>query len=219
MAVDSATDINSLVNKTSASANLASSDPTAMQDRFLKLLVAQINNQDPLNPMDNAQMTTQMAQINTVAGIQQLNGTMQSMTAQFTAMQVLQGAALVGRDVLTASDRLVLDAQNMGRGALDLAGAVDNVKIEILNGAGTVVDTLSAGSLPAGRHEFSWDGSNYTGTGDLNFRVIATRAGKTVEATGLVRSTVASVGSENGIMKIQLVGREPVAYADLKAIL
>ena len=190
-----------------------------MQDRFLKLLVAQINNQDPLNPMDNAQMTTQMAQINTVSGIQQLNTTMQGMTAQFTAMQVLQGAALVGRDVLTESDKLVLDDEGIGRGALDLAGPVDNVKVEILNAAGTVVDTLSAGSLPAGRHDFAWDSKDYAGTGDLKFRIVATRAGKEVEATGLVRSTVSSVGSENGIMKIQLVGRDPVAYADLKAIL
>ena len=51
----------------------------ASQDRFLKLLVAQLNNQDPLNPMDNAQMTTQMAQINTVSGIQELNATLKGM--------------------------------------------------------------------------------------------------------------------------------------------
>ncbi|MEG0141807.1 MAG: flagellar hook capping FlgD N-terminal domain-containing protein, partial [Comamonas sp.] len=55
-------------------------DPNEAQDRFLKLLVAQLNNQDPMNPMDNAQMTSQMAQINTVTGIQQLNQTMQSMS-------------------------------------------------------------------------------------------------------------------------------------------
>jgi flagellar basal-body rod modification protein FlgD len=61
------------VGSTTGTAGNTSNDPQAMQDRFLKLLVAQINNQDPLNPMDNAQMTTQMAQINTVSGIQQLN--------------------------------------------------------------------------------------------------------------------------------------------------
>ena len=48
-------------------------DSAAAQDRFLKLLVAQLNNQDPMTPMDNAQMTSQIAQINTVTGIQQLN--------------------------------------------------------------------------------------------------------------------------------------------------
>jgi flagellar basal-body rod modification protein FlgD len=64
----------------------------AAQDRFLKLLVAQLNNQDPMNPMDNAQMTSQMAQINTVTGIQQVNETLKSLAEQFSAMQVLQAA-------------------------------------------------------------------------------------------------------------------------------
>ena len=78
----------------------AGTDPTAAQDRFLKLLVAQLNNQDPMNPMDNAQMTSQMAQINTVTGIQQVNETLKSMADQFASLQVLQGASMVGRDVL-----------------------------------------------------------------------------------------------------------------------
>jgi flagellar basal-body rod modification protein FlgD len=57
------------------------------QDRFMKLLVAQMQNQDPLNPMDNAQMTTQIAQINTVAGIEKLNTTVQGMASEFAAMR------------------------------------------------------------------------------------------------------------------------------------
>ena len=73
----------------------------AAQDRFLKLLVAQLNNQDPMNPLDNAQMTSQIAQINTVTGIQQLNQTMESMSAQFNSLQVMQGTALIGRNVMT----------------------------------------------------------------------------------------------------------------------
>ena len=82
------------------------SDAEKSQDRFLKLLVAQLNNQDPMNPMDNAQMTSQMAQINTVTGIQQLNDTMKSMATQFSAMQMLQGASMVGRDVLIEGNSL-----------------------------------------------------------------------------------------------------------------
>ncbi|WP_428572002.1 flagellar hook capping FlgD N-terminal domain-containing protein [Ramlibacter sp.] len=57
------------------------------QDRFMKLLVAQMKNQDPLNPMDNAQMTSQIAQINTVAGIEKLNATVESLAASFEALQ------------------------------------------------------------------------------------------------------------------------------------
>lgn len=76
----------------SSNSTAANMDPAQSQDRFLKLLVAQLNNQDPMNPMDNAQMTTQLAQINTVSGIQQLNQTVTSMVNQFSALQMLQGA-------------------------------------------------------------------------------------------------------------------------------
>ncbi|MEZ5703718.1 MAG: flagellar hook capping FlgD N-terminal domain-containing protein, partial [Burkholderiaceae bacterium] len=94
------------VGSTTAKTSNNATDPEASQDRFLKLLVAQINNQDPLNPMDNAQMTTQMAQINTVSGIQELNATLKGMAAQMTAAQSLQGASLIGRDVLMDGDTL-----------------------------------------------------------------------------------------------------------------
>lgn len=215
MAIDSLT---STASATTASSRTLTSDPAAMQDRFLKLLVAQMNNQDPLNPMDNAQMTTQIAQINTVNGIQDLNTTMKSMAAQFTSMQVLQGASLVGHDVLIGGSDLV--AQNgVARGAIDLEGNADNVRIEVLNPSGQVVDTMNAGSLNAGRHDFSWDATRYSGSGTPSYRIVATRAGQDIAASPLVRNTVVSVGSENGVMQIQLQGRAPVAYSDIKSIL
>ena len=60
-----------------------------MQNQFLTLLVAQLKNQDPTSPMDNAQMTSQMAQISTVSGIEKLNDTVNSVTSQFSTMQML----------------------------------------------------------------------------------------------------------------------------------
>ncbi|HEX6723474.1 MAG TPA: flagellar hook capping FlgD N-terminal domain-containing protein, partial [Burkholderiaceae bacterium] len=74
--------------------------------RFLKLLVAQLQNQDPLNPMDNAQVTSQMAQIQTVSGIEKLNSTVLGLNAQFAQLQTLGGAALVGRHVLIEGNRM-----------------------------------------------------------------------------------------------------------------
>ena len=85
MTISSVNSTASAVSSLNASANTALGDANASQDRFLKLLVAQLNNQDPMNPMDNAQMTSQMAQINTVSGIQQVNETLKSMATQFTS--------------------------------------------------------------------------------------------------------------------------------------
>ncbi len=77
-----------------------------IQDRFLKLLVTQMKNQDPLNPMDNAQVTSQLAQINTVNGIQQLNATMQGLATSFMSAQSMQSTSLIGHTVLTDGSKL-----------------------------------------------------------------------------------------------------------------
>jgi len=147
-------------------------DPQAAQDRFLKLLVAQLTNQDPMNPLDNAQMTSQMAQISTVTGIQQLNETIKGMAAQFGSLQVLQGSTLVGRDVLLEGNTLQR-GEDAARGAFDLAENASSVKVEILTQGGTLLGTVNMGQLAAGRHEFDWDPSLYQGTADIRFRVVA----------------------------------------------
>ena len=111
--------ISKLNSKSSTTTN--ATDTTATSDRFLKLLVTQLQNQDPLNPMDNAQVTSQMAQINTVTGIEKLNTTMSGMTDSFSQMQILQGASLVGHQVLLEGNKLAVDtSQGIGVGAVDL---------------------------------------------------------------------------------------------------
>lgn len=203
---------------TTAGTTTAASDANASQDRFLKLLVAQLNNQDPMNPMDNAQMTSQMAQINTVTGIQQVNETLKSMATQFTSLQVLQGSSMVGHNVLVESNTLTNNA-GVASGAVDLASKADAVKIQILSSGGQVLDTFDLGAMDAGRQSFDWDSSAYTGTGSPSFRVAATLAGQAVATTSLARDTVVSVGSENGAMTVQLQGRTAVPYDSIKAIL
>ena len=203
-----------------ASVAKATTDTAAMQDRFMKLLVAQINNQDPLSPMDNAQMTSQMAQINTVSGIQQVNQTLTSMAAQFTAMQVLQGTSMVGHNVLTAGSTLVADpSTGMAIGAFDLPGAANSVKVDVLAPSGQVLDTVDMGALPQGRQSFQWNAASYQGSGSPTFRVTATNGNQAVATTSLVGDKVVSVGSVNGAMSIQLMSGKSVAYTDIAAIL
>ena len=202
----------------STSARNVSTDPAAAQDRFLKLLVAQLNNQDPMNPMDNAQMTSQMAQINTVTGIQQLNQTLKSMSDQFAALQVLQGASMVGRAVLVDS-AVLTPVDGVAGGAVDLSDRADSVRIEILTPGGQVIDTINLGALEAGRHAFEWNAQSYHGSADPSYRVLATKGGQSVATAALARDRVVSVGSENGAMSVQLQGRAPVVYGGIKAIL
>ena len=128
----------------SSTAALAAQSPTTIgasttnaagaEDRFLKLLVAQLSNQDPMNPMDNAQMTSQMAQISTVTGVQQVNKAIQDLVAQMASTQMLQSSALVGRNVLVDGTKLPVK-DGKAAGAVDLVGAADSVKIDILSTA------------------------------------------------------------------------------------
>ena len=208
----------SQTTSTSASTSTALSDANASQDRFLKLLVAQLNNQDPMNPMDNAEMTSQMAQINTVTGIQQVNETLKSMATQFSSLQVMQGTSMVGREVLIQGNTLS-PIDGVAGGAIDLAGKADSVKIDILSPGGQILESFNLGTLDAGRQSFDWDASNYTGSGNPSFRVTATLGGQPISTTSLARDKVLSVGSENGVMNIQLAGRSSVSYDSIKAIL
>ena len=205
-----------LTSSVNGASSVSSTD--ASQDRFLKLLVAQLNNQDPMNPMDNAQMTSQMAQINTVTGIQQVNDTLKNMAEQFSAMQVLQGSSMVGHDVLIEGNTLTINNKRAG-GAIDLSARAESVKVEILSPAGKVIDTLNLGGLSKGRHNFTWDASAYTLSGSPTFKITATLGGKTISSTALARATVESVSGNSGTMNIQLAGRGQVPYSSVKAIL
>jgi len=191
---------------------------SAMQDQFMKLLVAQLNNQDPMNPMDNAQMTSQIAQINTVSGVNQLNDTVKSLSTQFTAMQTMQGTAMIGHDVLVKSDTLTIK-DGVAKGAIDLPSDAGAVSVQILSPGGQLVDTVKLGPLKAGRQSFQWDASHYTGTGSPTFKVVATNGGKAVDSTALAQDTVTSVGTDGGAMSLQLKGRAAVAYDAVRAIL
>ncbi|MBN9626621.1 MAG: flagellar biosynthesis protein FlgD [Acidovorax sp. SCN 65-28] len=215
----SATNAVTTTTDASTKAN-AASDPSAAQDRFLKLLVAQLNNQDPMNPLDNAQMTSQIAQINTVTGIQQLNQTMQSMASQFNSLQVMQGTALVGRSVLTeGSSMAVAVADKTGKGGFELGSAATNVKIEVTTAGGQVVDTIDLGAKAAGRHTFDWDASKYTGSTDaLQFRVTAVNGSTKLDSTPLSLSKVTAAGAEDGQLVLSLSNGKTINYSQIKAL-
>ena len=208
----------SLVASPTGTSSANSTSAAASQDRFLKLLVAQLNNQDPTNPMDNAQMTSQLAQINTVSGIQTLNDTMKSMATQIAALQSLQGSATIGREVLTEGSGLSV-TDGVGQGAFDLSGAADAVKVEVRTAGGTLLGAVDMGALGSGRQAFAWDASAYTHSGDLDFKVTATQNGTAVTTTALERNKVVSVSNENNALHLQLQNGASVAYSAVKAIL
>src|SRR5690348_4104524 len=143
-----------------------------LQDRFLKLLVTQMKNQDPLNPLDNAQVTSQLAQISTVNGIEKLNTTIQAMASSFAAGQSLQAAGMIGKDVLVPASALSLAGGNALFG-VDLKQPADQVKVSIYDASGRQVRTMDLGAQAAGSLALAWDGKGSDGAqaADGDYRV------------------------------------------------
>jgi len=216
MAVTSATDsAAALASATAPGPSTSASDAAATSDRFLKLLVAQLQNQDPLSPMDNAEVTSQMAQINTVSGIQQLNTTMQALAGQFAQLQALQGASLVGHSVVVPGNGLQV-TDGVGQGGFELTGPADAVKVEILSPGGQVIDTLQLGAQSSGLHTFDWNAGSATTSSGLRFRVTSTTGGVSSAATTLVKDTVDAVTTSGGTFSLDLANSGLVPYSSVR---
>jgi flagellar basal-body rod modification protein FlgD len=205
------------VSSTPAASSASSSSVTA--DTFLKLLVAQMQNQDPLNPMDNAQVTSQMAQINTVTGIGTLNASVQALSSQFTQMQALQGASLVGHSVIVPGNRLTIDpTAGIGEGGFQIATPADAVKVEILAPSGAIVQTINLGAEGAGMHSFSWPAGTATNSSGLTFRVTATSGSSPVASTALMSDIVDAVSTSGNTFNLELQNSGTVPYSSVVAL-
>ncbi|MEI6318315.1 MAG: flagellar hook assembly protein FlgD [Pseudomonadota bacterium] len=209
----------SVLPRSSVGGTLASSTADESQDRFLKLLVTQMRNQDPMNPMDNAQVTTQLAQISTVGGIDKLNN---SLSAMSSAMSATQNASLIGRNVVVSSDLVRLGSTGPVTVGVELAGAADKVGVAIQDASGRTVRSLSFGALPQGTSTFEWDGRNDAGervaAGDYSLRLNATNASRAVVASGLVAGYVDSVTVQGGSSLLNLRGLGAADVAQVRRI-
>lgn len=192
------------------------------QDRFLTLLTTQLKNQDPLNPMDNAQITSQLAQISTVNGIEKLNASVQKLLAGMNESQAMEAAALVKRGVLVPGSRLTLGEQG-GIGGLELASAADAVSVTIKDGNGLVMRTLDLGAQQAGIVPFVWDGKTDNGTqaapGNYSFSVSATNGTKTSAPAALAYGLVQAVTRNSTGLTLDVGTLGAFTLADVKQIL
>ena len=209
-----------LPNASAASSLGATTSAADQSANFLKMLVAQMQNQDPLNPMDSAQVTSQMAQISTVQGVETLNTTLTGLNSQFTQMQTLQGAALVGKGVATEGDNVRVDATtHKGDGGFEIATPATSVKVDIVNEAGQTIDTIDMGAQTAGRHSFNFDVPEADQGQALTFKVTAVNKDTPVDSLSLSYNTVNAVSTLNGSMAIELDNGQNVAYDAIWAFL
>lgn len=154
------------------SSSLTGNSASDLQGSFLTLLVAQLKNQDPTNPMQNNELTTQLAQISTVSGIEKLNTTLGAVSGQIDNSQSLQASNLIGHGVMIPGTTILAGTSTTEGSStttttpfgVELQQAADKVTATITNKDGTVVRTIDIGELKAGVHTFTWDGSLTDGT-------------------------------------------------------
>lgn len=201
---------------TATSSATAKTSTQQSEDRFLKLLVTQMKNQDPLNPLDNAQVTSQMAQLSTVTGIEKLNAALQAMSSSFTSSQSLQAAGMIGHSVLAPGSGLQL-LNGMAAGGFDLKQPVDSAVVKIKDAAGNVLHSVDMGAQKEGSVLFQWDGVTDSGAiaanGSYTFEISAVQGGQKVEVDRLALGQVSSVslGASGVVLNTDVLGAVDVA--------
>lgn len=193
------------------------------QDRFLKLLIAQMKSQDPLNPLDNAEVTSQLAQLSTVTGINKLGDLVSGLSATFTEGQSLQAAGMIGHGVFTPGDTMELNGTALA--GVELPQAVDELTITIKDAAGVVVHSASLGPQDSGIITLEWDGASDTGgqakNGTYTFEIEAQAGGVPVETdiNLLSYGKVSSVTLEATGVLLNIDGVGATALSEIKQIL
>ncbi|HTJ91842.1 MAG TPA: flagellar hook assembly protein FlgD [Pararobbsia sp.] len=220
-------------SSSSAANSLTNGSAQDLQTTFLQLLVTQLQNQDPTNPMDSSQMTSQLAQISTVSGISNLNTSLQSLASQLNSSQQLQAGALVGQGVLSAGSSITVGTTKDSSGnstqfatpfGVQLSSAATDVQITIKDSNGNVVRTIDAGAEPQGVTPMSWDGTDSSGNavanGNYTFSVKATSTGGTVTSTALAYSTIFAVGANpDGTTNLQLSNGQTASLSQIAEII
>jgi flagellar basal-body rod modification protein FlgD len=213
------------MNGTASSSTSAAGSAADLQSTFLTLLVTQLQNQDPTNPADSSQMTSQLAQISTVQGIGQLNTSLSSLSTQLSASQQTQAAALIGQPVLAPGSAMTVTSGTASTFGAQTANALSDLTITITNSSGQVVNTIDLGAQPAGVVPIeNWTATDSSGAAlpDGNYTITAqgTVNGQAATATALSAASVVSVVTQaNGAAGLALSNGSIAPLTSVAAIL
>lgn len=195
------------------------------KEDFLNLLVTQLKNQDPLNPLEGTDFTAQLAQFSSLEQLFDINENLSRMAAQRASLANIEALSLVGAKVMAPGDSLVLGEEGGALGRYSTKEAA-NVKLTILDSTGKIVRTIQPGLVAAGEYDLNWDGLDDSGercpAGDYRFVAEATNlSGKKVAVNTFHLSVVTGVkfkGNEPYLV-IGGAGGTEVALSNLTEIM
>lgn len=194
------------------------------QDQFMQLLIAQLKNQDPLQPQENGEFLSQLAQFDTATGIKDLQDSFNNFTSTMQSNSALQASSLVGRSVMAPGGYAQLETGKMVTGQVELGASTTNMVIEVSDASGQLVKTIPMGTQGAGVVQFSWDGTdnagNYMPPGGYRIRASADIGSEQVAQPVMVSAKVDSVtiGQGGQGLRLNLAGLGSIDFADVKEI-
>lgn len=199
-----------------------SSNGTSSKDlsqNFLRMLTVQLQNQDPLNPMDNAAMTAQLAALNQVDGINKLNTSVTSLVAQMQSANFMNLASSVGKTALSSGTKAYYTGSPISMAA-KLDTSVSSLKAVIRDGNGQIVSKFDFGPAAAGVTDFIWDGADDAGQkvaqGLYTLELTATDVqGKVSYPDSYVGAVVASIGQEGSNLRVGLSDGRNILSTDI----
>ncbi|MDX1635610.1 MAG: flagellar hook assembly protein FlgD [Marinobacter sp.] len=221
----------STINNTAASdvlsqyrfQNEASKNQELGKNEFMELMIAQLKNQNPLEPQDNGDFIAQLAQFSSLEEMQKLSGNVDDVVGQFRSTQALQASAMVGRTVLVPSEGGLLGADGQLKGVVQVPASTSSLRVSIVNQAGERVRQIDMGASQAGQVSFTWDGKNSEGQAmpPGAYRIVAEGSypqGNEQLGT-LVSANVDSVSLGNqGKVTLNLAGMGSIALSDVQQI-
>ncbi|NIB43258.1 flagellar hook assembly protein FlgD [Pseudomaricurvus alkylphenolicus] len=167
------------------------------RNEFLKLLVTQMENQNPLEPQENGDFIAQLAQFSSLEGIENLNTTVSGMATNFQSSQALEATALVGRKVQVETDTAYMFQGELLTGVMNLPSSSPDVTLQIHDDAGALVRSVNLGSQTGGEVDFAWDGTDNDGnplpSGTYKFTAMARLDGEQQQLSTLLGANVNSV--------------------------
>ncbi|NLD15778.1 MAG: flagellar hook assembly protein FlgD [Gammaproteobacteria bacterium] len=194
------------------------------KNEFLELLVAQLNNQNPLDPQDNGEFIAQLAQFSSLEGIEKLNTSMGDIISSVHSSQALQAASLVGKNVIIPTDTAVVDTTAGLGGHVLVPQSSSNVLVNVYDESGSLVHTINLGAMETGNHTFSWDGTNSNGdllpAGKYRFEAEGSFDGKNERLYTMLPARVDSVtmNPAGGSLLLNLAGLGAVPLSEVQII-
>jgi flagellar basal-body rod modification protein FlgD len=207
--------INAVTTTDSAAAGAAAmkSATGLNQDDFLKLLVTQLQNQDPLNPQDSSAFVTQLAQISQVEQTYDINTNLQSLLAGQNSASSLSSVSLIGKVVSAQGSQVALTSGSQSTLGLSLPSDAAKVTVQITDASGNTVRTLTQGATAAGTSSMTWDGKSDGGqtlpSGTYSFTVSGIDAsGQTIQGTPMIQGQVTGVSMSGSTLVLTVNGME-----------